>query len=749
MGILVFVTTELSPFTPGGIGRVVHNLLKSMPDEDQRRAWVVALDCALDTTTFNAVFPFAGFMPVDSNTEAGRHEHRGHHPPRWAFSDTDWHWKSTVVLRALRKLSQTVPIDYVEFPDWGALGFATVQEKKISGFLDNATLAVRLHSSESVLLQHEAHPVHNSDMCLVDLERKTLRDCDLLIAQLGPVAEHMRQIFGFERHEWEPRLVRHAPPVLLDTREPVKETIAANNGMPIIFGSKIQQLKRPDLFIRGSSAFCRANPHYSGNFLISAHCFDQAFGDAMRRLVPPDLSKRFRFDAPGHSTAREPLIATSTFVVPSDIESFCLAAFEASLLGARVILNGANPAFGDDTPWQDGINCYKFDGSVHGLRKALERNFDDKLELHPVTNFADPWPWNTQIVSQEIIVKSDRPLVSVIVPHFNLGKYLQSTLLSVLEQTYDNIEIIVIDDYSTDAASRVLINNLQSGAYGSLKIVTPPGNVGLAAARNLAVENAAGEYILPLDADDLIDRRFVEVAVRALERNPSFDVFVTPAGYFHDGDDIVLPGQEKDFKDYAVFFGEALVSGVKQNRFSTATAVFRADVLRKHSYTESLRCYEDWGLYVRLAQAGHRFLVANDVYFHYRNRANSMVKSADQDNQHLAFQQDMLRTSANVRRSVPLAYLVFCDRRASMKQAEPVANSAAPKDTLASLNEQGSWNDEQLSRLLLSATQQKIVVLKSKQILLSPIASARRRYRKKLRELVALRDQLKLRLTDR
>jgi glycosyltransferase involved in cell wall biosynthesis len=661
LGALVFVTTELSPFTAGGVGRVVHNTLKSMLPEDQRRAYVLALDCNINKAGFEAVFPGVRLISISSDDETGRYDARGHQPPRRAFSDTDFHWKSSRVFCALRTLSCAVEIDYVEFPDWGALGFATIQEKRISGFLGSATLAVRLHTAHAMLLHHEAQTttVKDSDRAIVDLERKTLRDCDLLIAQLATVGEHTRQVFGFDRSEWDTRLVVHAPPVLLDTCSTKAETLAATPDMPIMFGSKIQAFKRPDLFIRGVSGYCRGNPQYTGDVLVSAHSFDHVYREFVVGLIAPDLVGRFNFDVPMISAARERLIATSTFVVPSDFESFCLAAYEASLLGARVILNGTNPAFGDDTPWRDGVNCYKFDGTSLGLQKALERSFNDGDDLRPAAIPSDPWPWKAQNPPAKFSATNGNPLVSVIIPHFNLGQHLPSTLVSVLEQTYENIEIVLVDDCSTDERSRSLIDDLRSRDRVGLKVIALLGNVGLAASRNCAIAHAAGEYILPLDADDLLHRRFLEVAVLALQRNPDFDVFVTPAAFFHDGKSVILPGENADFPDYAVFVGEALVSGVRENRFSTATALFRANVLREYGYVESLRCYEDWNLYLRLAQDRRRFLVANDVYFYYRNRPASMFKEAQRPGRHLLFMHDNLRTAVSIARLTSLAYLAF------------------------------------------------------------------------------------------
>src|SRR5262249_31662717 len=156
-------------------------------------------------------------------------------------------------------------------------------------------------------------------------------------------------------------------------------------------------------------------------------------------------------------------------------------------------------------------NCYKFDGTSLGLHRALHRNFEDRDTLRPVVPPSDPWPWTQRKPPPARIQESDDPpLVSVVIPHFNLGEHVVSTLSSVLEQTYENIEIVLVDDRSTDAYSRALIDDLRSHVRAGLKVVVPPANLGLAGARNFGIAHAAGEYIVPLDADDLLDRRFIE-----------------------------------------------------------------------------------------------------------------------------------------------------------------------------------------------------------------------------------------------
>ena len=646
MGHLVFVTTEIFPFTAGGIGRVLYNMLKSMDESDRARAVVVLVNHAVSKSKFEAVFPETQLICLNNAEDDIDVRIAQRHPPQRAYSDSPWHWQSAVVLRCLQKLAQTESIDYVEFPDWGGLGFCSLQEHRFSGFLSTATMAVRLHSSHTVLMHAEAYTVGLNDLNLSDLERKCLRDCDRIVAQLPHVAESMRLAFGFDTDEWAPRVVVHAPPVLIDHHSPVVQTASGRANQDILFTSKVQRLKRPDLFVRGVAGLMQREPGFVGQAVFCAHSRDPSYEAQVLRMIPMEVKDRFVFEASLQSRAREERIAGAIVVMPSVYESFCLAAYEASLLGARLVLNGKNPAFDDDSPWRDGVNCFKFDGTSKGLTAALLRSVDPDLQLEPVKLPNDPWPWlGLPDATHPWREPTEWPLVSVVVPHFNLGSCLPETLENIATFDYPNLEVVVVDDASTDTASRLLMDLLVDAESSQLLIERLPANVGLAAARNVGIRRASVQYILTLDADDLMDTGFVRKAVMALENNPEFGVVVTTAAYFIDGEEVPYRHQS-DAVDYAVFTGEARLAGMLENRHSTATAVFRRPLLQQFPYIEDLRCYEDWSLYMRLVDMNIRFIVSTEASFYYRRRSDSMVHIPRDQATLMLDYYDLLRTSA-------------------------------------------------------------------------------------------------------
>ena len=120
-----------------------------------------------------------------------------------------------------------------------------------------------------------------------------------------------------------------------------------------------------------------------------------------------------------------------------------------------------------------------------------------------------------------------RPLVSIVVPVFNPGRYLRTALGSATAQTYPNVEVVLVDDGSTDPTT---LSILEKAAHQPAVTLLRGENRGPASARNLAVEHARGGYILPLDADDYLDPRYVERTLPVLERDPQLGVVYTWVG---------------------------------------------------------------------------------------------------------------------------------------------------------------------------------------------------------------------------
>lgn len=178
--------------------------------------------------------------------------------------------------------------------------------------------------------------------------------------------------------------------------------------------------------------------------------------------------------------------------------------------------------------------------------------------------------------------------VSIIIPTYNVEKYIADTVESVLAQTYSNFELLIIDDESPDRSVEIC----QQFNDPRIKIIHQK-NQGLAGARNTGIRNASGDYIAFLDGDDLWEPEKLAKHVAHLEQSPSVGVSFSRSAFIdEDGErlDIYQMPKLKDISKADVFCRNPISNG--------SAAVFRREVFegikfRDQVNGESLDCYFD------------------------------------------------------------------------------------------------------------------------------------------------------------
>lgn len=198
-------------------------------------------------------------------------------------------------------------------------------------------------------------------------------------------------------------------------------------------------------------------------------------------------------------------------------------------------------------------------------------------------------------------------LVTVVIPCFNSGATLTQTVESVKAQTYKNIEIIVVDDGSTDVFTIATIDGL-----AKVRIIRQE-NAGLSAARNRGFSEARGEYVLPLDADDWLETDALEHLAAALDANQKAS-FV----YSH----IQLEGEARGVLKKSFNFFEQLFL----NQMPYCILIRRSAWSDVGGYDQSmLRGYEDWEFNIRLGIHGQFGIIVPRALFHYRVTSTGML----------------------------------------------------------------------------------------------------------------------------
>lgn len=224
---------------------------------------------------------------------------------------------------------------------------------------------------------------------------------------------------------------------------------------------------------------------------------------------------------------------------------------------------------------------------------------------------------------------SEKPLVSIVVPIYNMGAQLKVAAKTLLAQTYKNIEIILIDDGSSDDTASVC-KKLQS--MDSRVSYFYQKNRGSGPARNKGIENAHGKYIYFADADDVMSNDLIEKVVNHME---SKDCDMAVFGFkrvFKDGsekDIAKLDGEVFSGEDvrsaYHKFYDNNSKSGVQGAPWNK---MFRLDVIRKYElFYPALRRHQDEVFIMSYVNRVERIVFINDVlYLHNTNDRESIFR---------------------------------------------------------------------------------------------------------------------------
>ena len=185
---------------------------------------------------------------------------------------------------------------------------------------------------------------------------------------------------------------------------------------------------------------------------------------------------------------------------------------------------------------------------------------------------------------------NDSPKVSVIVPTYNRANRLEGTLRSIVSQTYQDFELIVVDDGSTDNTSKV-IESFPSAQYLSMK-----KNSGVSKARNIGLACAKGEFICFLDSDDLWKEKKLEIQIHWMESNTDNQVCYTDEIWVRNG--VRVNQMNKHRKYTGDIFRHCLALCI----VSPSSVMIRAKLFSEiGNFDESLPACEDYDLWLRIA----------------------------------------------------------------------------------------------------------------------------------------------------
>lgn len=214
----------------------------------------------------------------------------------------------------------------------------------------------------------------------------------------------------------------------------------------------------------------------------------------------------------------------------------------------------------------------------------------------------------------------ERPLISVVLPAYNAEKYIQKSIDSILAQTYNQIELIVINDGSTDTTENII------RAYDDYRIryIKNTKNIGLIKSLNKGIEEARGKYIARMDSDDICFPTRFEEQIKVLEADQEIGV-VSCKSVLIDEEDRILHGSRTMFATTykAIYFIMAFDCVILH-----PGVMAKAELLKQYKYRdiEETQCCEDYDLWTRLLKDGIIIKSIDKILMKYRINLSGISK---------------------------------------------------------------------------------------------------------------------------
>ena len=648
---VALVSRELFPFGGGGIGEYVNACARLLSEF----AEVTIFTSSTHLDSFRRLQQSGDprVVPGDIYTvfvqEANDDEVGGYY--------SALHLYSARVLDSLREHYGDNGPDLVEFSDYLGEGAVTAQARRAGDpMLRRSLVTIRLHTSAEVCAVLDGHVDDNFEARMTcELERLAIRDADFLVWPGGDTLAFYHRFYGSINVAPGWRITNPVMQHGDDLR--TERTNDPNESLRLLYLGRLERRKGVHNLVQAV------------NYIDSEHLqVDILGGDTNTAPLGLSMGGQLRMMAAGDSRINflEPVTradlsriirASDAVVLPSLWEAWPYVGLEALRLNRPLI---ATPVGGFTEMVKEGASGWLSTGTDAGaIADLLGELLFARDEINKLRHSRLPFKMFARLTDSETIAKgyesllehtgrwtqsgsggsqlgitgsisrqADKPdtrisqlrapLVSIIIPYYRLAGYIETAVTSALAQTYPRTEVIVVNDGSMLDPDWVLC---EITSRYPITVVTQL-NSGLGAARNFGISQARGQFVVPLDADNILEPTFVERTLIAIDRNPDV-AFVTSWSRYIDelGKPLLAPhiGYQP--------IGNASNEVLENNVAGDAVALLRRRLFDiGFSYSEDLTSYEDWQLYQQLYLARLYGIVIPERLVQYRVREDSMIR---------------------------------------------------------------------------------------------------------------------------
>ncbi len=224
--------------------------------------------------------------------------------------------------------------------------------------------------------------------------------------------------------------------------------------------------------------------------------------------------------------------------------------------------------------------------------------------------------------------------ISVVIPNFNQGYFLESRIKHFLKQTYKPYEIIIIDDCSTDNSNEI-IKKIKL-RYKKIKVLTNKKNLGVEKSFNKGIKHAKGDYLYPCSVDDLNNNKFFFSTVELLEKYKNVNICMTiPGFYYHNLKKKISKSWEVPFKKKKFYNSDEILKYQTKKNFTIwgHSCLYKSKFLKNNLFNKNFKWHHDWFLLNKEALSnGIAFVPKTFCYFRVGlNSYSSKINNKQRD----------------------------------------------------------------------------------------------------------------------
>ena len=647
------LTSETPHHWAGGIARYVDNFARAAGREGHA-VTVISRGETAGTRDVSAGYRLVEFV---HRYEASRHPMGAIEPdehPGWPFNNMCYFAALSYqyVWEVERLLEEECPPDIIECQDYAALGYFLLQKKLTSAsFLRDTPVLVHLHTPDFAVQQFNQYPRYKlPDYWVGRMERAAIWMADALLSPSRFIAREIQQ---FVEGELPPVTTIPYPwPELNQAAE-----AGAGQRDLLVCPGRIELRKGVEPLLAACEKLWREGASFTLE-MVGGDVHTPLKGGSLTTFLKRKYAHRLESGnlvftgALPHADCVQKMSQATAIVIPSLWENFPNTCIEAMSLGKVVVASeqgGQAEMVGHDGAC-GLVFSHKASGSLeNALARALSMTEAERLQMgHAAAKRIESLCAPSVVVPARLrhlekVVASYRPkerypfinaairngpeadelpetpLVSVVIPYYNLGKYLQECVDSIYASEGVRFEVIIVNDGSTDPASLEALEAIRNDGLPDLRILDIP-NAGLASARNTGAEAASGELVAFVDADDRVGPEFLARATAVMRRYRNVHLVYSWVRFFDSGLGI---WHSWSFDLPYLLCHNQLVP----------IAMVRRDTFLKHGRNKSHIIYglEDLEGWISLAEAGCGGVAIPEPLVQYRIRGDSMFKAIEPD----------------------------------------------------------------------------------------------------------------------